>query len=169
MATIALSAMEQVASHYGAVPTPRTYPEGATQTFVEGEVVVMSAGYLIEIASDTPAALIGVAAEDSHNDATAGTHSVSVNFASEGTLFSANMKTTALASYVSLAADQGRVMGISRDTTNSVVVLNAAIVGGTSAYVFVHGVDTSDSAIGDTNARMIFEWLAGRVQFRSTS
>lgn len=169
MSTIANAIMEQVASHYGAVPTPRTYPEGASQTFVEGEVVVMQSGYLIEIASDTPGALIGVAAEDAHNDSTAGTHSVSVLLASEGTLFSANMKTTGLANYVSLAADQGRVMGIQRDTTNSMVFLNAATVGGSGAYVFVHGVDTSDSAIGDTNARMIFEWLAARVQFRSTS
>jgi len=169
MATTANISMAQCASHYGAVPTPRTYPEGATQTFVEGEIVVMSAGYLIEIASNTPTALIGVAAEDAHNDATAGTHEVSVNLASEGTLFKANLKTTGLASYVSLAADQGRVAGILRDTTNSIVVLNAAIVGGASAIVFMHGVDTSLSAIGDTNASMIFEFLPTYVQFRSTS
>ena len=45
MSTTPNQVMAQVASHYGAVPTPRTYPEGASQSFVEGEIVVMSGGY----------------------------------------------------------------------------------------------------------------------------
>jgi hypothetical protein len=168
MAVISDDIVYERQSHHGGTPTPRTYPEAATQTFVKGEIGFMSAGYLKEIAGDTPEAIIGVIAQAAHNDATAGTSSCSVFLASEGIVFEANVKASGLANYVGLNSDVGRVMGIQRDTANSKVFLNASVVGGANARVFVHGY-ARGSAAGDTNPRMLFEFLPTYIQNRATS
>lgn len=168
MATITKAAMAQNSSSYGAIPTPRTYPEAASQTFVLGELVFMSNGYLTEIAGNTPASIVGLAGQDAHNNAVAGAKEASVHLANEGTLFEGNVLGASLADQVSTAAYRGRVMGIQRDTTNNITFLDASVTGGANARVFVHDF-AKGSAVGDTNARVIYEFLPAFVPFRSTS
>lgn len=152
----------------GGSPTPWTFKEAATQTFVKGEVVFISGAFVTELASDAPAAILGVAAQDAHNDAVAGTHDVSVFMAQAETVFTGNMVTTALADYVLLAADQARQAALIRDTVNNKVHLNAAITtqaGGGRVYVI--GVDGKTSAVGDTNARVKFVFGGANVPQRT--
>lgn len=167
MATITKSRLMQVSSATGGGVTARTYPEGASQTFVKGELVLGYFGYVTEIAGDTPTAILGMAAQDAHNT-TAGAANVSVVLAAEGTIFSGNMLSTSLADRTSGATDIVRPAGISRDTTNSLTFVNGSVTGGSSARVWVHGF-ARGSAAGDVNARVLFEFLPTFVQNRSTS
>lgn len=168
MATQTKEIILQVSSAYGGSNAPRTYREAASETFVKGEIVWITNGYVQEIASDTPGAILGIANQDASNDTTAGTSNVSVTLAQEGILFAANLLDASLADYVIQNKDLGRVAALQRDTTNSKVFLDASVAGGANARVFIHGL-ARDNAIGDTNARVLFEFLPQFVQNRSTS
>lgn len=166
MATITKAALEQVSSSYGGSNAPRTYREGASQTFVKGEIVFAKEGYIEEIAGDTPGAILGIANQDAGNT-TAGARNVSVTLAAEGIIFAGNLL-TAGSDYVITNRDLCRVAGITRVTADSKVYLNAAVTGGASARVWIHGL-ARGSAIGDTNARVLFEFLPTYIQHRATS
>jgi hypothetical protein len=168
MATITKDILQAVVQLTGDSPPTISGLEAASQTFVAGEIVFWNAGYITEIAGDTPTAIYGVAAEPAHNDATAGTHLVSVYLALETQLFAGNVLSTSLADRTLLQTDIGRVMGIQRDTTNSMTYLNATIVGGASGRVFTHKV-ARGTAIGDTNGRVLFNFLPGFTQHAATS
>jgi hypothetical protein len=146
-------------------------PEGNSQSFLKGEPVFNSFGYLIEIAGDTPGQIYGIAAQAGANSATAQTDGVMcpVFLALPTAVFEATMKESALADHVSVASDFGTVMAIQRDTTNSKLALNASTKnGGTSVRVYVHGPG-SGSVVGDTNPRALFTFLPNWVQFLGTS
>lgn len=170
MATVTKSKMTQVRSLVGGTPTPLTFGEAATQTYVQGEVVFLSGGYCTEIAGDTPSQILGVAGQAANNDAVANTHETSVFLAQPSTVFEANLLATGLADYVLTAADVGKYVGIQRDTTNSKVYLNVTPPnGGANVRACIIGIDTRTSAVGDTNARVHFVWLQNFVQMNSTS
>lgn len=167
MATITKEALQQISSSYGGSNAPRTYREGASQTYVKGELVYALEGYVVELASDTPGAILGLA-NTPGNNTTAGAKNTSVTLAGEGILFAGNLLTTSGADYTILNRDLCRVAGIQRVTADSKVYLNAAVTGGASARVWIHGL-ARDSAIGDVNARVIFEFLPTFIQHRATS
>lgn len=157
----------QVSSQYGGSNSPRTYPEAGSQTYAKGELVYMQNGGVTEVASDTPGVILGIANQAAHNT-TAYTTKTSVTVGSEGILFEGNCTGTAGADRVFTNADIGRVAGIYRDTANSMFYVNGAITGGASARVFIHGL-AKDNQIGDTNPRVLFEFLPAFVQNRTTS
>lgn len=167
MATIANEAIKAVTQLTGESPATIACAEGASQTFVGGELVFRNGGYLEEIGGDTPALIYGVAAGDAHNS-TAGAYDVPVYLAHDLQLFAGNVKETGLANHVLVAADIGVVMAIQRDTTNSMTFLNASTKAGTGVRVFVHKL-ARGSAIGDTNARVLFSFLGNWSQGASTS
>jgi hypothetical protein len=140
-------------------------PEGNSQTFKKGELVTMASGYAIKVTTPAAAAvglIYGVAAADASNNAGAQAAGVMVPvfLAVPSTMFEANMKTTALADYVSTAADVGTPMALQYDgAPNNRIALNAASKTlATFARVFVHGFG-ADSKVGDTNARMLFTFI----------
>lgn len=171
--TVADDIMFDAASETNSQPFTITFAEAASQTFKKGEVVYLAAGLVTEIASDTPANIIGIANQDAHNLSVAGVpddpaRSVSVTLAPQINIFAANVKTTSLADHVLLVSDLGRVMGIQRDTTNSKVFLNAAVVGGANGRVFTLRT-AQNTDVGDTNGRVLFVWLPGFIQGETTS
>jgi hypothetical protein len=152
----------------GGPPATITVPEAALQTFVKGELVFLSVpGFATEIASDTPAVIYGLAEEDAHNDAVAGTHSVAVAIAVTSNLFAANAKEAALANHVLVQQDIGRFIGIQRDTTNNKVFLNTAVQGA-NARAFTYEV-AQDTEVGDTNGRLVFSIHPNFAQMLGTS
>lgn len=170
MATIPEAICRAVQTKDGSAPAILHQPEAATQTFVKGEVVFMSAGYLNEIASNTPALIYGVAADDGSNSASGGTSSAPecpVFLADDDTLFEANVKQSG-SDHVLAATDLGVPMGIYRDTGDSKIYLDADVKAGTGVRVFTHRV-ARGTAIGDTNGRVLFNFLPNWVQFLGTS
>lgn len=162
MATITKSAMKWVLNYAGTSPDTIVLDEGASVTAVKGELGFYSAGYAVEISSDTPSTIYGMFAEPAHNG-TAGANKVAMYRIHENLLFEGNVLTTGLADYVLTQADLGQSMAIQRDTTNSMTFLNAATQAGGNCRVFVHEVATG-SAVGDTNARVKFSFIPKYIQ-----
>lgn len=170
MATVTKDIIRFAQSTVGGTPAPYSFGEAATQSFVKGEIVFLSGGYVTEIAGDTPAQILGVAAQAAHNDATAGTHVVSVFLAETTNIFVGNLLTTSLGDYVVTAADVGKYVGIQRDTTNSKVYLNVAPPnGGANVRAVILRIDDRTSSVGDTNARVFFKFLPNNYQLGATS
>jgi hypothetical protein len=172
MATIAKDIVLAVMTLHDGPPPLLHVLEANSQTFVKGEFCFRSAGYLTEIAGDTPAQIYGVAAGPASNDATAQTDNdveVPCFLADPTTLFEINMLETGLADHVLVASDIGTAMAIQRDTANNKVHLNATIKGGgASVRMFVHRV-ARGSELGDTNARVLASFLPNFVQQLGTS
>ena len=167
MATITKSDMKWVLNYAGTSPDTIELDEGASQTFVKGELVFYSAGSIIEIASDTPALIYGMAAADGHN-AAVNTKKIPVYVVNENLLFEGNVLAASLADYVLAQGDLGTPMAIQRDTTNSRVFLDSGTKAGTNTRVFVHRV-AAGSAIGDTNGRVLFSFIPKFAQSITSS
>jgi len=167
MATITKADIAPVRTLHGGPPSVQEVDEGASQTFVKGEMVNMVSGLLTELSSDTGSTIYGVAADDARNG-TAGQYKCGVYMADPNTLFEANMLTTAAADYVLTQADLGTPMAIQRVTADSRVYLNAATKAGANVRVFVHAV-AKNSLVGDTNARVLFSFMPNWIQQLGTS
>jgi hypothetical protein len=168
MAVVPKDILLDVASEANAPQTTIHFQEAATQTFVNGELVYIdSDGFCYEIGGATPAVIMGVANENSHNDVTAGTHTVSVTLANGINIFEANCLQTALGDHVLVQADIGTFMGIQRDTTNSRTFLDASVKNANSRVLTL--AIGQNSALGDTNARLLFIFQPKFAQSLSSS
>jgi len=174
MATIAEKELRAVMTLTGGPPPQLTLKEAASQTFVKGELVYISGGYVTEIGSSgavavaTDPVIYGVAAQDAHNDDSNGDSDVSVFLITPQTLFEANYKASG-SNKVVAQTDLGTVAGLYRDTGDSKVYVDSgAKTPGTNVLVFVHRL-AKDSAIGDTNARVLFTFFQNNIQFAGTS
>ena len=170
MATVAKDITIWTKTTTGGPPATMTYPEAATQTFKAGWIVALNAsGYVIDPASDTPSLILGLAVEDAHNAAAAGTSEIDVYLAIPSNLFAANCLETSLADHVLTQADIGHVMGIQRDTVNNRLFLNASVAAGANIRVFTYEIAQGQPAtptagfgpfvVGDTNVRLVFAFL----------
>jgi hypothetical protein len=169
MAVVAKDIFLEVQERGGGTPSVVSFAEGATQTFKKGWVVILSAGFVVDPASDTPAAILGVAAEDAHNDTVAGTHTIGVYLAIPTNVFAGNVLQSSLADHVLVQGDIGTSMAIQRDTVNFRWFLNASTVGGANIRVFTYEIAQNQSAtpntasgpfgVGDTNVRLTFTFL----------
>lgn len=179
MGVVAKDITLEVQKRGGGTPDVVSFAEGATQTFKKGWPVVLVAGYVTDVASDTPALILGIAAEDAHNDAVAGTHQIGVYLALDTNVFAANVLETSLADHVLVQGDIGRQMGIQRDTSSNRLFLNSSVVGGANARVFTYELAQNQSAtpnsasgpfgVGDTNVRLTFTFLEKFSQANTTS
>jgi hypothetical protein len=89
-------------------------PEGASQTFKKGAILVASSGNLVE-GGTNPSALVGIADRDGQN-ASAGVKKVQFTPLVEGILFEASLDSAgALGTYVSLATDLFAEYGVTKD------------------------------------------------------
>lgn len=182
MATVAKDACIWVKSLVNSPPASMTFPEAASQTFKKGWLVALNAsGYVVDPASDTPSAILGIAASDAHNDSAAGTSQMDVYLAAPYNLFAANVLETGLANHVLTQADIGRPMAIQRDTTAAAprLHLNASTFAGANTRVFTYEIaqnqpnDPSTGfgpfGVGDTNVRLVFAFNPNFYQLGSTS
>ena len=167
MATISKERLKCVRQFHGSSPKSFEVREGASQTFVLGELVYGDSGYALEIAGDTPGIILGMAGEDGHNSAV-GVDRVSVYTADPDNIFEGNVLGTGAADQVLANNHLLTTMAIQRVTADSRVYLNAAILGGASTRVFVWDV-APGSAVGDLNARVLFSFLDRYWQAASTS
>lgn len=170
MATIAKDIVLAVMHLHDCPPPILNCFEAASQTYVKGEAVFLSGGYLTEIASDTPGVIYGIAAGDGSNDASAVANGVIMPtyLADPNTLFEITMLQSSLADHVIAATDIGTPMAIQRDTSANRLYLNASTKAGANVRMFVHKLSRG-SAIGDTNARVLASFMPNWVQALGTS
>jgi hypothetical protein len=158
MATIAARPIEPYRTVSGNQPRMLWFPEAASQTFKAGEVVYLVAGYVTLYVADG-LAVLGVAAEDAHNGATAGLYSTKVWIADADTIFIANLSGSSVTARSDVTmmysmTSSSHIWYIDKtDVTNRVL----QIVGLNADYA------TTEEAVGDTNGREHFVF-AGRVR-----
>lgn len=141
------------------------FPEAATQTFVEGEVVYISSGYVTECGDD-PAIILGFAAKDGSNSTSNGSVDVPVYVADHDTLFCASVYHGTPGSAVTAVTLVGTAYGLYRDTTNSKVYVDISDT--TNTRVRVVKLDPRDD-VGDRYGRVWFRVLPAWHQFSRTS
>jgi len=165
MATIAQQSIMVDHTISGNSPQVLTFPEAASQTFKAGELVYLSSGYVTECGDD-PSAILGVAADDAHNDASDGTHEVGVYIPNHDTVFRANVYHSTGASAVTAKTLVGNSYGVYRDTTNSKVYVD---VEDTSNHrVIILALSRLDSE-GDKYGRVLFQFEQKYCQLQTTS
>jgi hypothetical protein len=153
MATAPLQEMQLVRSAVGELRLSSAL-EAATQTFKKGELVYLASGYLTEC-SDNPSLIAGIAAEDGHNDSSAGTHTVTYVPIVPGDILEANTTT------LTTATNVGTVYDLYRDTTNS----KAQVLLTTSnPRVIIVKLSPRDT-VGDTYGRVYISFVSKYLQF----
>jgi hypothetical protein len=93
----------------GAAPV-LAYPEAASQTFVKGDLVFISSGYLTICGSD-PTAILGIALDDAHNT-TAGLYQINVSLITPWTLVTMSVGHATAGNDKIEAADMGTLYGV---------------------------------------------------------
>ena len=124
-------------------------PEAATQTFIAGAPLKTNgSGFLAVIAADDTALIVGIAAEDGHNDAAAGDTQVKYYPALPGMVFEITLEDAGTEGHVSvdgnlfedyaLQTDSDKFYLDENDTTNVAMVIVGFkdAVGTTEARVF---------------------------------
>jgi len=163
MATITLTRAVLAKTESGNEPMVIDYPEAASQTFVKGEFVYLSGGYVTEC-SDNPTAILGMAEDDAHNS-TAGAYKVGVSIFSDNTILEINKVDTSDAAVATAVTDVGKTFGLYRDTTDNQV---HAAYNSTSPRLICIGISGSD-LVGDTGGRLLFRVIGTYRQLASTS
>src|SRR3990167_1263936 len=115
-------------SLHGGPPLSRVYPEAALQTFKKGEAVYLDgSGDVAEYTAaidDGTQRLLGFAASDGSNDATAGDIKVEV-YLGFGNVFEANV-TSAGSDQITAKTQVGTLYPLYQDTANSRVAVDIA-------------------------------------------
>jgi hypothetical protein len=151
----------------GTEPPFLAFGEASTQTFKKGEIVYLLSSRINVIASATPAIITGVAHQDASGvtDAEIGVWMASPTQLFEGNIMSGAAQTT---DYVSVVGDFGISMGIKKDTTYNVWILDRDTSGATNARVYVY--KPADGAkVGDTQCRALFTFLPRYVTHLTSS
>ncbi len=170
MATIALQPVRPVQSAVGQQPWLMEFPEAATQKFKAGYAVYLAATG-ITLCAANPAKILGFAADDAHNDATAGTHKIGVYIAHPSSVFAGNLVVSGNANGNNVAPTRvavtqallGLSYGLNLDGTNFIATVDTSDTGSSKERVTVigpveaYGVsDPSEGVLGDTGARVLF-------------
>lgn len=151
MATISKRRIEVAKTVTGNSPWGHDLPEAASQTFKLGAILgVNSAGHITEAATDE-VRIMGVAAEDGHNDSVAGNSRVKFWVADDETIFIANVSGTS----VTHLTDVGRSFGIVKEGNNWHIDKTDT----TNRRVIIVDYDRRDT-LGDTNGRLHFMFLS---------
>lgn len=158
------SAVRPVYSLTGGTPLAKSYPEAASQTFVKGEPVYLSSGYVTAFdasADNGTQTFLGFAAEDAHNDAANGTHDVMVDLGF-GNVFEANVSSNG-SDQVTAVTQVGTKYPLYHDSTNSIVAVDIADTGGKIDCAIVIDVKPR-AAVGETNGRVLFTLAPAALQ-----
>ena len=154
MATANLQAVVPIRKIDGAVIPILSFPEGASLTSKQGEPVYLSSGYITVCGSD-PSLIVGILAEDGHNDSSAGTHNISV-YPLAGVVFEGNVSTTTAATDVGtlygLVVASNKMSIDKGDTGNTrcmvIAISSKGTVGDTYGLVEFVFVDKYDQLVG---------------------
>lgn len=167
MATIALGIITPAKTISGNSPQTMMFPEAASQSFKRGEFVYLASGKVTEIASTTPAQILGVAAQDASGTTDT---DIAVWLCNDDTLFEANV-TSGGSTAVTAVTHVGNLMGIYRDTSGNMTHLDSAITN-TATYastrVVIFGLSGKD-VVGDSYGRELFQVCAVYRQLGRTS
>ena len=178
MATITQQPVTPSMSAVGAEPSLLELPEGASETFKKGMAVYLASDG-VTVCGANPGKILGFAADDAHNDGTAGTHKVGVYLALPGTIFEGNLVTSGNANgnnasptgATTAQALLGLSYGINQDGTNFLTTVDTSDTGGGKERVTVlamaeqYGVDDSyRGTLGDIGARVLFTVMAAYSQ-----
>jgi len=163
MATVTLTRAVLAKTESGNEPLVINYPEAASQTFVKGEFVYLSSGYVMEI-GDNPTAILGMALDNAHNS-TAGAYKVGVAVFSDNTILEMNKVNTSGVAQATAYSDIGKTFGIYRDTTNN---MTYAADASASPRLICIGLSGSDQ-VGDTGGRLLLRVIGTYRQLSSTS
>lgn len=166
MATIALGKASWAMSLDGGPASVLTFLEGASQSFVAGEIVMLTAGYVVEC-GDNPVAILGIALADAHNT-TAGLYSIPVALADHRNIFRANCCSSAGTGAATTLAMIGKGASLLRDTTNSMLQVLSTSLDGNNSRVTIMGLDKQD-VLGDTAGRLLFKFKQPFSQLAMTS
>lgn len=164
MATIPVTKMKAPRTISGNPPQIMTFPEAASQTFVAGELVYLSGGYVTECSAN-PTLILGMAADPAHNS-TAGAYNVGVYVANSDTIFEISKTNSTGTAAATAVTDVGTGFGVYLDTTNSRVT--AYIGAGLNNRLMC--LDHSDKdTVGDTGGRLQVQVLGNNRQLFCTS
>lgn len=159
MATMTLTKMRP-AFDIGTNVRTLNLKEAATQTFIKGAVVYISAGYLNECSTD-PTQIAGVALQDAHNSTSSGDDTCAIAVAEENCVFVANVLNGGNAT---AQTDVGRAFGIVK-STNWYVDKGDTV----NERVIVENHVINPDAVGDTYGRVYFRFLGKYCQLSVTS
>ena len=149
MATIAIQRMEVARTVSGNSPHTLSFLEAASQTFKKGDIVTFDADGYVKVGVGNEARILGVAAEDAHNDSVRGTSDIAVWVANDDTVFRGNSN-----SATNLLM-QGRSFQITTSSTKWVIDTNTGPPASGNRRVVCLRLDPLD-AVGDTNGRLEF-------------
>jgi hypothetical protein len=127
-----------------ATPT-LTFPEAASQTFLAGDFVFLSSGYLTICGTD-PALIMGMALEPAHNT-TAGLYQIGVALAIEIVLFGLSVYHATPANNKIEATDMGILCDIAMSASSKWVV-DKATIGSTSRVRVLKFIDPLGTIAG---------------------
>ena len=136
----------------GSPPVIWTLPEAASQTFVAGDLVYRSSGYITVCGSD-PSQILGMVMEDGHNDSSDGTYDVNVLVATEATLFYSSVYHSVAGNCKIEATDLGTKYGL-------VASSNKWLVDKTDTSNTRCRVQKFYDALATTNGRVLIQILA---------
>lgn len=147
MATIPIQPLEVLGTISGNAPAVLDLPEGATQTFVTGAVLTLTAGYVVEAGAD-PARVLGVSCGPGQNTATDGLKTCKFYEANDDTVFIANFAGAATAVTI-----VGFAYSLVKQTTPPMWSVDGSDIG--NRICIIRRIDPRD-AVGDTNGRVQF-------------
>lgn len=134
-----------------------TLKEGASETFVKGNLLLIDAdGYINECATD-PTLIYGVAAEDAHNSTSDGDNEVGVYVITPDSVWSAKSDTTTAQTDIGL--------NVSAKLASSVWYVDAGSTGNKAVNVI--GFDPRD-ALGTSGGRYIVMFAFDSIQATAT-
>lgn len=153
-------------------------PEGASQTFVIGDLLTVTSGFLVLAAAAAAVAIRGVALEAGSNLA-AGLTSTKYAPFFPGVMFYANLLGAAAADRALVATDMGTAFEVERSTTlikgtSPGWYVNGAATGtpaanvvsffGDSTYMPTASAATNEAKVTDVNPRLLFCPLAAQLE-----
>jgi len=160
MATIGIQPVRPYKTISGNAPFVLAIQEAATQTFTVGALVIQGAAGKMAEGGANPARILGVAEEPGHNVAAPGVQDVThLAMANSDTLFVGNVITTTALS------DIGNRYGVTKVGSNWQIDKSKT---GATARIIIVDLDPRD-AIGDTQGRLLFMFMADFTAFASTS
>ncbi len=150
---------------HGGPPIQQEFPEAASQTFKKGEAVYLDGyGSVAEFTLGVDAGgqrWLGFAAEDGHNDSTAGNSKCAVYLA-WGNVFEMNVTANG-ADQATAITQVGTLYPLHHNTTDSISQVDISDTAGTLDSLRVMKVD-SRAAAGETNGRVEVMVIDSAVQ-----
>lgn len=155
---------------HGGPPQQKAYPEAASQTFLKGEAVYLNgSGHIAEYTAaidDGTQRFLGFAAEDGHNNLSAGAVTCSV-WLGWGTVFEGNVCGAAGADQVTALTQVGTLYPMFQNTGDSIVQVDISDTASQGDWLRVLAISPK-GPVADTNGRVEFTIVPAALQVSGT-